>query len=926
MASFEQTRPVIPNALRLTFGFAVNVLLMADCTARATEAGANKETTVAANTPTAMSQSITSSYSPREGKWQIDWPGRLSQHDVVYLSPPEDESLGLPIGNGDLGALLWTAESKLVLAINKCDTWDDNKPGAFSNWSREEEEASTTLRHGGRLVIDFGCPVFDLLYQKNFQARIELASAKASLRAETPFAKAAISSYASASDQVLVVRGETSGAEVYPRQIELERWGSRTFGHWYSYVVRDPAHGLGGTETAVEKNRIVIHQQLRTLSFVLAAQVVPDGPPVTPRKLHSRAGVVDLPSTLRAEFTIYVTAVTSENESDPVSAAHRILDRAVARGEAAIRQRHETDWKEFWSKSMVDLPEKYLENYWYLNLYYANSASRGAYPPLFSNGLWNWNRDFSPWIYYFHWNEQWSVWPLHAANHAELVVPYLRFRSAQLPHAIDFAREHLKKPGAFYSDVSDRRGYNSRGEAHNLTPGAQIALDFWRHYCFTPDQKFLRDSAWPVIREVSRFYAASLKPGDDGFYHISGSSAYEGSPLFTDTITDLAMIRALFPVAVRAGRLLGHDPSEVSHWQTVVDGLAPFHPLDLEASEFEQVGNRLLHRGGLAPGKQLTSSKVFAVGQDEKGKWVRNRYAGRKLAYYGIPDPEIAPVVPGGVIGLAQRGTDLFQSAVTQLRLHPGGLSDSSSAAGSTDFNEALCTGWCPYTIALARLGLGEEVASALTNFVSTFQLYPQGFGQWSYNYKREQDYRWGQNVVRDADDKKGKFPFPTWPFRHFSFEPNGIGASAINEMLLQSYDGTIRVAPAVPAAWSVRFDLAAQGGFRVNAEVDQGNISWAAVESQLGGPCRLVHPWPADGPIVCLDVMAGEEPKRVPLAEQSVGLDQVVSWETLIGHRYLLLRNETLLGRWNVMRDTPSPRSEPRRMKGAILGRERLY
>ena len=933
MNSFKKTRPAIFSSFRLYVGFAIHVLLVAAWNANAGEVSANKVPATPIVPAPATSLSLTSSYSPREGKWQIDWPGRLSQHDVVYLSPPEDPSLGLPIGNGDLGALLWTTDSKLVLAINKCDTWDDNQPGDFSNWSRKEEEAYTTLRHGGRLVIDFGCPVFDLLYQLDFQARLELASAQASLRAATPFAKVAVSSYVSAGDQVLVVRGETSGAEAYPRQIELERWGSRTFGHWYSSVVRDPARGLDGTDTSVEKNRIVIHQKLRTLSFVLAAQVVKDGSPVIPRKLHSRAGAVDLPPSAQAGFTVYVTAVTSENDPDPVGAAHRILDRAVARGEVAIRQKHEADWKEFWSKSMVELPEKYLENSWYLNLYYANSSWRGSSPPLFSNGLWNWNRDFSPWVYYFHWNEQWAVWPMHAANHAELAAPYFRFRSAQLPHAMEFAKERLKRPGAFYSDVADRRGYNSRGEASNLTPGAQIALDFWRHYGFTRDEKFLREAAWPVIREVARFYAATLKIGDEGTYHILKSSAYEGSPLFEDSITDLAMIRALFPVAMRAGKMMGHDPNEIAQWQQQLDHLTPFHLVDLEALEFERVGDNLVHRGGLASGKELASGKVFAVGRDKKGEWLRNRYAGltsdagRKSVYYGIPDPEIAPVFPGGVIGLAQRGTELFQTAVTQLRLHPPSQLDSSpTAADPKDFNEPLCTGWCPYPIALARLGLAVEAAFALTNFVSSFQLYPQGFGHWSHNYQREQDNRWGQSLVSDADDSKRKFPFPTWPFRHSSFEPSGIAASAINEMLLQSHDGTIRVGPAVPPTWNVQFDLVAQGGFRVNAELSQGRVAWASVESQFGGPCQLIHPWPACEPIICVDMMTGNEPKRVALSEESTGPDRVLRWETIAGRRYLLLRNEATLEHWKVVKDSPLPRTEPRRLKGAILGRERLY
>jgi hypothetical protein len=105
----------------------------------------------------------------------------VSQHDVIYLSPPEEPSLGLPVGNGDLGALLWTTDSALVVAVNKCDTWDDREPGPY----REAEELNSTLRHAGRLVIDFGCPVFDLLYQSQFEGRVRLATGEATLQKRT---------------------------------------------------------------------------------------------------------------------------------------------------------------------------------------------------------------------------------------------------------------------------------------------------------------------------------------------------------------------------------------------------------------------------------------------------------------------------------------------------------------------------------------------------------------------------------------------------------------------------------------------------------------------------------------------------------------------------------------------------------------------
>ena len=73
--------------------------------------------------------------------------------------------------------------------------------------------------------------------------------------------------------------------------------------------------------------------------------------------------------------------------------------------------------------------------------------------------------------------------------------------------------QQLKKTGAFFADVADRHGYNDTGTKHNQTPGAQIALDFWRQYIYTGDETFLRDAAWPVIREVTQIQCRMPDPG-----------------------------------------------------------------------------------------------------------------------------------------------------------------------------------------------------------------------------------------------------------------------------------------------------------------------------------------------------------------------------------------------------------------------------
>jgi len=233
---------------------------------------------------------------------------------------------------------------------------------------------------------------------------------------------------------------------------------------------------------------------------------------------------------------------------------------------------------------------------------------------------------------------------------------------------------------------------------------------------------------------VTRFNSASLTAGDDGYYHILKTSAYEGSLLFDDTITDLAMIRGLFPVAIEAGGKLGHDAAEMARWREQLGKLTPYRLAELRSTEYESRGDEWIHKGGLGSGKKVESRKVFLVGRNEKGEWLRNRYSDLtdKMPYYGLPDPELATVFPGGTIGLADRDTDLFRAAVTQVRLHPSADFQETVGPPSMEGRADQCMGWCPYPIVLARLGMAEELSKELVHFVSTWQFYPGFRSLWA--------------------------------------------------------------------------------------------------------------------------------------------------------------------------------------------------
>lgn len=101
-------------------------------------------------------------------------------------------------------------------------------------------------------------------------------------------------------------------------------------------------------------------------------------------------------------------------------------------------------------------------------------------------------------------------------------------------------------------------------------------------------------------------------------------------------------------------------------------------------------------------------------------------------------------------------------------------------------------------------------------------------------------------------------------------------GVQSIQDMVLQSWGGAIRVFPAAPTAWPelVFSDFRAEGAFLVSARRTGGRTAWAKVRSLAGEPCVVEADWGDDTPVrkgagamrrlpdgrIALSLRAGEE------------------------------------------------------------------
>lgn len=882
-----------------------------------------------------------SAFDPATSTWKITWPQRISKHDVVYLSPPDDPIRGMPTGNGDVGVLAWCEDTRIILVVNKSNLWDDAPFGRFENWNPEQEDYSTCLRHGARIIVDFKSPVFDTFYLSDFKGRIGLADATISFEASGPLGFVAFRCFVAHDDGVICLQINSKLAEEMPLEVSLERYGSRTFSHWYNTINRDPSIGLAGTDSSVQGDSAYVFHRLTCGEFAVGCKVVDSGiSRVDLSRESSHCSKITFSGSNEKKIEL-MASVSDPVSSDSVGEVERKLSAAKTDGISNLYSSHAEAWKSFWLRSFMEYGNDYLDNLWHMTMYYANCSQRGKYPGRFISGLWGWNRDVQHWNFYFHWNQQMLYWPLNAAGHHDLCNSYLNYRFGSLTHAKEDSRELFHSDGAFVSDVTERRGYNSAGESANHTPVAEIALDFWRQYRHTCDREFLSKHALPYMLEAARFFESRFELGDDGKYHAKEGTAYEGTIKFRDPITEIANAGALFSAVLQALDEADVVEPRATQWKAILDNLAPMPIVDIDPRCTQVDGDILRFSKGFFKGDQAISDKTLCSGcaiddqrmvsgkytGDEQVKCSDDPYViikkleandtpysalpaeGAMIVSDGVfPTADYSAVFPSGFIGLAHEGSRMFNAAVNKSKLFAPDL-----------------MGHDTLPIVMARLGLAKELDAMLENWPNRWQFYCNGWGHYGPRdlVKAEAALRFRTTMVWDSQSKADGFdpetttrlPFSSWPFRHMGMESMSILACAMNEALLQSHDTLIRVAPAVGDEQDVRFTLHATCGFVVSAEIKAGTPLWISIRSRFGKTCRVINPW------TTAYIQSGDD---TPVEYDC----EILEFETNEGETYFIAPNPDIFGSWSVEGITyqTNDSAKVHRSQMAILGLPRMF
>jgi alpha-L-fucosidase 2 len=477
-----------------------------------------------------------------------------------------------------------------------------------------------------------------------------------------------------------------------------------------------------------------------------------------------------------------ISTKLSDEQREP-GAADQVLAELRTGFDAALAE-HARWWSAFWSRSSVRLPDPLLEKQWYLEQYKFGSAARRGAPPISLQAVWTAdNGKLPPWKGDFH----------HDLN-------------TQLSYWPCYAADHLEEGLGFLDWLWDRRPEFERytrsyfGTDGLNVPGVSTLdgrpMGGWIQYAFSPTV-----GAWLA----QHFYL---------HWRFSRDRAFLAERAYP-------WIRA---VAVHLEQLSIGDKNgkrrlPASSSPEIFDNSAG--AWFAETTNYDLALIRWTFDKAAELAGELDLKKESAYWRETGSRW-----------------PEFAVDPQSGFMfapGLPYAQSHRHFSHL--MAFHPLGLIDMANGpADEAIIRRTLATldrigpdEWCGYSYAWlanlkARAFDGEGAAKALTDFASSFCL-PNSFH------------------ANGDQSGTGKSKFT---YRPFTLEGNFAFAAGLQEMLLQSHTGAIRVFPAVPAAWAdASFDgWRADGAFLVSARRSGGRTVEIRIRAEKGGTLKLVNPF----------------------------------------------------------------------------------
>lgn len=710
-----------------------------------------------------------------------------------YRTPAENwTTQALPIGNGDMGAMIFGGVEQDRIQFNHKTLWKGSAApddlGSYLSFGDIYLTATNARPATGY------CRSLDL---REAVARVAYTSGGAAHRREY---------LASYPDHVIAVHYTAKGGDPLNLNLTLvsAQGAPSTYmpaGASFSGCL---ANGMayraelrliqkGGTATASDRGIVI--SGARELTLLLTCATTFD--PTAPRHLAGDE------ATLAAQ-----TSAT--------------LSAARAKGFSKLCKRHMADYAALFSRAdfslsaarnlcptdslllRTDAPSRAMLDMliFHYGRYLTIASSRGTDVPGNLQGIWNQDGNATAdavWASDIHSNinVQMNYWPVESTNLSECHLPFLNYIYNEATRPGGTWQQNARELGAGEGWVVNTAG-NIFGGSSNYKRGkysvanAWYCLHLWQHYAYTRDLDFLRHRALPLMQSACRFWFNRLveSANGDGTLECPREYSPEQGRVQNAPAHAQQLVAMLFENTLSALDETGDTSAATAAFRDTLT--AKLARLDR--------GLRIDDRGLIREWKYQENtpnipSPTHYFADDEANVWQGHRHTSHLMALY-----------PGFGID-AGADARLFNAAVATLR----------------DRGD-VTTGWArAWRISLwARTRNAEQTYRTLRGFAHrTTALH----------------YDWQGGLYDNLLDAHAT--------RVFQIEGNFGATAGIAEMLLQSRPDSLVLLPALPAAWpdgSVT-GLRAIGNFEIGLHWQGGRLCRVEVRSLSGLPLTLCYP-----------------------------------------------------------------------------------
>ena len=542
---------------------------------------------------------------------------------LFYTKPARTWTQALPLGNGHLGAMVFSSPGKDTVALNHDELWtgyprryddmcsyeifDKARQLALADRLNEAQSLLESEFNGrwsqaymplGDIAVNFGTGK-----TKDYMRSLDLSTGICSTSYEKNGVKFEREYFVSHPHNAVVIHIKTDKEESLSFSVKLKcelKNAVSTVGEALILDVICPSDSKTNKNFTDEKfEEYPDDPKKKGIAFRGALKVKTDG------ALMCHRGTLSVDSA--KEATIIFCAETSFNGFDHLpfvngkeykNACLETLEKAYKEDYETLKSEHIKDHSSFYNRVSIDLgsadkaniptdkrlaefakgkkdPALYalLFNY---GRYLTIAGSREGSQAMNLQGIWN-NRIEPPWNsnYTVNINTEMNYWPTLMCSMPEMHRPLIEFvkdlsvsgenTAKQCYHARGFTSHHNVDLWRLTTPVPG----NSQWSFWCMSSG-WLCRHLYEHYEYTLDKEYLKNTAYPIMIKASQFYLDMLVEDSNGKLIIAPSTSpensfkYEGktcSVSKTSTMS-ISIIKDLFNSVLKASEILGDEENE----------------------------------------------------------------------------------------------------------------------------------------------------------------------------------------------------------------------------------------------------------------------------------------------------------------------------------------------------------------------------